>query len=98
MTDRLIPLFAIGAFLTFTMSQVGMVAHWRKQEACERLAGWRSTPRGSHHGCGSRRDPLAKFVDGAWITVVTVPVIIGLLHVIRRYYDRLDESCRFDGP
>ena len=72
-TDRLIPLFAIGAFLTFSMSQIGMVAHWRKQEG-------RNATRLAINALGPLTTFLAlavilaaKFVEGAWITVLAIP-------------------------
>jgi amino acid transporter len=94
-TDRLIPLFAIGAFLTFTLSQAGMVEHWRRLAA--RGRGW------SHRlhltinltgavatGTALVAILVAKFVEGAWITVVALPSVIALLHAVKRYYRRLD--------
>ncbi len=97
-TDRLIPLFAIGAFLTFTMSQAGMVAHWRKQEG-------RNRTRLLINGVGAVTTGLAlavilvaKFVEGAWITVLAIPLIIGLLVGIHRYYQQLDASLEVAGP
>ena len=96
-TDRLIPLFAIGAFLTFSMSQIGMVAHWQKQEGRNR---WRLAINAL--GAVTTVSALcvilaAKFVDGAWLTVVAIPLIIGLLFAIRRYYDRLDAALHTSG-
>ena len=77
-TDRLIPLFAIGAFLAFTLSQAGMVAHWRKRSRSRaRVDTWRSTVRAR-----SRRaltllvnHAISKFGEGAWLTVVIVPLL-----------------------
>ena len=97
-TDRLIPLFAIGAFLTFTMSQIGMVVHWRKQKG-------RNRGRLAINAVGALTTMaalaiivVAKFAEGAWITVITVPVIVAVLHLIRRYYDSLDAALRTTGP
>ena len=88
-TDRLIPLFAVGAFLTFTLSQLGMVAHWRRQ-------GGRNWHRLTLNGLGAITTMVAlaiilaaKFVEGAWIVVLAIPLTIALLLVIRRYYARL---------
>lgn len=89
-TDRLIPLFAIGAFLTFTLSQAGMVAHWRKQPGGNqgRLA---------INGLGAVTTVVAlavilaaKFTEGAWIVVLAIPGTILLLRRVRRYYDAED--------
>ena len=97
-TDRLIPLFAIGAFLTFSISQIGMVAHWRKQEG-------RNRGRLAINGVGAMTTVLAlavilaaKFLEGAWITVLAIPLIIGGLILIRRYYDGLDARLHAFGP
>lgn len=89
-TDRLIPLFAIGAFLTFSMSQAGMVAHWRKQEGRNR---WRLAINAvglAVTAVALAVILIAKFDEGAWLTVVAIPLIMGLLVLIRRYYDQLD--------
>jgi amino acid transporter len=97
-TDRLIPLFAIGAFLTFTMSQAGMVAHWRKQRGNNRA-------RLAINALGATVTTVAlivivitKFTVGAWIVVVALPGLFALLLAIRRYYDRLDAQIACVGP
>jgi len=89
-TDRLIPLYAVGAFLAFTLSQAGMVMHWR-----------RAGGRGSRHsmlvnGVGAIATGItvlvvavAKFVEGAWITVLLIPALIVLMLAIRRHYDEV---------
>ena len=89
-TDRLIPLFAVGAFLTFTMSQLGMVAHWRKQEG-------RHRGRLAINGLGAATTTVAllvivaaKFTEGAWIVVLAIPATVTVLMWVRRYYDRQD--------
>ena len=96
-TDRLIPLFAIGAFLTFSMSQIGMVAHWRKQGPANR-------GRLGINAVGAVTTIFAlavilaaKFLEGAWITVLAIPLIIGLLVSIHGYYARLDAALRCTG-
>src|SRR5258708_14345116 len=75
-TDRLIPLFAIGAFLAFTLSQAGMVMHWR------RTGGNRARSSMFINGlCATATAAttagvaLAKFASGAWITVLVIPLI-----------------------
>src|SRR5262249_51982540 len=106
-TDRLIPLFAVGAFLTFTMSQVGMVAHWLREL---RKTG---DPRERHKHRASLGINLvgtaitgmalgiiiaAKFTKGAWITIIAIPATILLLREVKRYYAQLDAGLREDGP
>ena len=89
-TDRLIPLYAVGAFLAFTLSQSGMVVHWRKN-------------RGPHwlksalvNGLGALVTGItvvvvlvAKFAQGAWITVLFIPLTIVFFVTVRRHYHTL---------
>jgi amino acid transporter len=89
-TDRLIPLYAVGAFLAFTLSQAGMVVHWRKN-------------RGPHwlksalvNGLGALVTGItvivvlvAKFVQGAWITLLFIPLTIVFFVAVRRHYHSL---------
>jgi len=96
--DRLIPLFAVGAFLTFTISQLGMVAHWRRKSQPEH---WRITI----NAVGAFTTTIAlaviiaaKFLEGAWIVVLAAPAAIIPLIAIRRYYVRLDEELAVGGP
>jgi amino acid transporter len=97
-TDRLIPLFAIGAFLTFSLSQIGMVRHWRRQ-------GPGNEARLGINVVGAATTSVAlvvilaaKFLEGAWITVLAIPIIVGTLLAIRSYYERLDAELRCSGP
>jgi amino acid transporter len=88
-TNELIPLFAIGVFTGFTLSQAGLVVHW-----------WRSRPdrwyyRASINGFGSVITALAtliflvsKFEEGAWVVVVAVPAFVLLFARIHAYYAR----------
>lgn len=104
-TDRLIPLYAIGAFLTFTMSQTGMVAHWWKQLKEMRGRGKRAIKgKLGINAVGAVATTVAlgiivvaKFDDGGWITIVTIPCVIGLLKGIKSYYERVEEALRDDG-
>ena len=103
-TDRLIPLFAIGAFLTFTLSQLGMVAHWRR-ELGRRERGKHNAGRLAINAVGATVTIVAllvilaaKFVEGAWIVVLAVPCTIGLLVAVKRYYRRLGERMAVSGP
>jgi len=96
-TDRLIPLYAVGAFLAFTLSQSGMVVHW-----------WRK--RGPHwiksalvNGLGAFVTGVtvivvlvAKFVEGAWITLLFIPLTITFFAKVRRHYHAVKvlTTCR----
>jgi amino acid transporter len=86
-TDRLIPLFAVGAFLAFTLSQAGMVMHWGKN----RGAHWRKSA--LVNGLGALVTGItvivvlvAKFVEGAWITLLFIPLTIVFFTAVRRHY------------
>ncbi len=86
-TDRLIPLFAIGAFLSFTLSQAGMVMHWRRE------GGPRSKLYLAINLIGAIATGItvvivlvAKFTEGAWITVLMVPLVILLMKAVHRHY------------
>jgi amino acid transporter len=98
-TDRLIPLFAIGAFLAFTLSQAGMVMHWK------RLGGPGSRRRMIINGVGAVATGItlivvlvAKFTEGAWITAILVPALILLMSGIKRHYDRVSTEIVVDRP
>jgi amino acid transporter len=89
-TDRLIPLFAVGAFSAFTLSQAGMVMHWR------RAAGGHSRMAMAINGLGAAATGVAlavilvaKFTEGAWITVVLVPGILAVFAGVKRHYGRV---------
>ena len=104
-TDRLIPLFAIGAFLTFTLSQAGMVMHWRRllrEQGGGRRMAHRLRLAINAFGAAATSIALgiiivAKFTEGAWITLVAIPCTILLLLSIRNYYDELAARLREDG-
>ena len=99
-TDRLIPLFAVGAFLSFTLSQAGMAAHWwRAGHDCSRAIAWKLAINGL--GSGATAVALAvilaaKFMEGAWLTVLVIPCTILLLRSVRRYYDEIDRQVLRD--
>jgi amino acid transporter len=88
-TNALIPLFAIGVFIGFTLSQAGLVVHWRR----ERPPGWRH--RAAINGLGACITAIAtivflisKFTEGAWVVVVAIPAFILLFLRIHAYYQR----------
>jgi amino acid transporter len=98
-TDRLIPLFAIGAFLAFTLSQAGMVVHWKRSQSAGRLH------RMIINGVGALATGVtllvvlvAKFRDGAWITVILVPALILLMSAVKRHYDGVNQTISVTGP
>ncbi len=98
-TDRLIPLFAVGAFLSFTLSQAGMAVHWRR--ALARGSEGRSALRVrlliNGAGAGATGVALAiilvaKFAEGAWITLIIIPLAVGGLWAVSRYYRGIDRQ------
>jgi amino acid transporter len=87
-TDRLIPLYAVGAFLAFTLSQAGMVAHWRRKGG-SRLNIFLNGLGALATGTTLIIVTITKFVTGAWITTVLIPLIMIMMFSIRRHYERL---------
>jgi amino acid transporter len=87
-TDRLIPLYAVGAFLAFTLSQAGMVAHW-KREGGSRLAIFVNALGACATAGAVIIVTITKFLAGAWITTLLIPLIMILMFSIRRHYERL---------
>lgn len=86
-TDRLIPLFAVGAFLAFTLSQAGMVGHWR------RVGGPGAKRSMIVNGLGAVATGItvvvvlvAKFVEGAWVTMLLIPGLLVVMGAVRRHY------------
>ena len=97
-TDRLIPLFAVGAFLAFTLSQSGMVAHW-----------WKRQERGAQvsmavNGLGATATAftvvvmtVVKFMAGAWMVVLLVPSLVALMLAVGRHYQRIERETAAPG-
>ncbi len=98
-TDRLIPLFAVGAFLAFTLSQAGMVMHWKKQ------GGDGSLQRMMINGIGALATGItlmvvlvAKFAAGAWIVAILIPALIFLMIAVKRHYTSVEGATDIDSP
>ena len=86
-TDRLIPLYAVGAFLAFTLSQAGMVMHWRKNRGPNWLKSALVNGLGALvTGVTTGVVLVAKFTQGAWITLLFIPLTIVFFAVVRRHY------------
>ncbi len=89
-TDRLIPLFAVGAFSAFLFSQVGMVIHWlRKTGSRLRIALVYNATGAVVTGIALVVIIVAKFIEGAWMTIVVAPPLVLLLLRIKRHYQKI---------
>jgi len=94
-TQALVPLFAVGVFIGFTLSQFGMVKHWRT----ERSRGWKS--RAVINGFGAFLTALttiielvSKFTEGAWLIVLVIPGLVLLFDRVHRLYDKIGALLR----
>jgi amino acid transporter len=110
-TDRLIPLFAVGAFMAFTLSQAGMVMHWKRQ-----LPPRGKKPVPGEPGDGARLRMyvngigavatgittlvvlVAKFAEGAWITALLIAVMIVFMRAVNRHYVHVAREIDLDRP
>jgi len=89
-TDRLIPLYAVGAFLAFTLSQFGMVRHWLRHRGAHWLKSALVNGLGAFvTGITVIVVLVAKFVEGAWITLLFIPLTIFLFVRVRRHYHKV---------
>jgi amino acid transporter len=95
LTNNLIPLYAIGVFVGFTLSQIGLVVHWRK----EKPSRWRL--RSNINGAGCVMTGIAvvvllasKFLEGAWVIVIAVPVLVLLFARTEEYYADVGRELR----
>ncbi len=89
-TQSLLPLYMIGVFVSFTLSQTGMVIHWRRT----REAGWRSSA--VVNGIGAIVTAIVlvivaitKALEGAWIIILLIPCLVAVFRAMRRHYDRV---------
>jgi amino acid transporter len=94
-THLLIPLYAVGVFIDFTISQSGMIRHWLR----ERTPGWRR--RLAINAFGATLTAIVavivtgvKFIDGAWLVIVLIPVLVGIMSFIHRQYAAQEAELR----
>lgn len=97
-THALIPLYMIGVFVSFTLSQTGMVVHWWKLKG----AGWRSSA--AINGFGAIVTGIVliivtvtKVAEGAWIILVMMPVLVVIFEATRRHYDQVASELTLQG-
>jgi amino acid transporter len=98
-TQALIPLFAIGVFVGFTLSQAGMVRHWHEQHG----DGW--ARRAAINGLGAVLTAVAlavelisKFTEGAWLVVIVVPLLVLMFTRVHAVYDRMGAQLQLGQP
>ncbi len=96
-TDRLIPLYAVGAFMAFTLSQAGMVRHWVREKGA-----WHNI---LVNGLGAFATGvttvvvlIAKFLEGAWVTVLLIPMILAVMIWVRRHYKAVTAELAHPEP
>lgn len=96
-THLLIPLYAVGVFLAFTLSQAGMVLHWRKLKT----AGWRRSA--IVNGIGAIATTViliiaavTKFQHGAWVVMILIPILVGGFSLVHRHYARVADQLRIE--
>jgi amino acid transporter len=97
-THALIPLYMIGVFVSFTLSQAGMVVHWRSL----RTPGWRTSA--AINGFGAIVTAIVlvivamtKAAEGAWIIILMIPVLVTVFAVTRRHYDHVASELTLRG-
>ena len=97
-TQSLLPLYMIGVFISFTLSQAGMVIHWRHSGE----SGWRSSA--AINGFGAIVTGIVliivavtKTLEGAWIVLLLIPLIVTLFKATRRHYSHVAEQLTLKG-
>jgi len=97
-THKLIPLYMLGVFVSFTLSQAGMVVKWRR----ERKSGWRLGA--LVNGVGATLTlivlfvvSITKFREGAWVIIVLIPVLVAHFLAIHRHYEKVAQQLSLKG-
>lgn len=97
-SHSLVPLFAVGVFLAFSLSQVGMVVHWLKQKG----SGWQF--KALLNGLGGLATAatvliigISKFIEGAWITVFLIPALVIMFLKIFAHYQEVGRGLTLHG-
>jgi amino acid transporter len=97
-THRLIPLYAVGVFLSFTLSQTGMVRHWHKEGG----RGWQW--KAAVNGLGAVVTGVVlmvivatKFIHGAWMVILLIPTFVWMFQTIKRHYLAMAEQLSLEG-
>jgi amino acid transporter len=97
-THALVPLFAVGAFLAFTLSQSGMVLHWWREH------GRHWWLKAGFNGIGALATGVTllvvgfmKFLDGAWISILLIPIMVTIFSKIRAHYQEVSKQLSLRG-
>jgi amino acid transporter len=97
-TQSLLPLYMIGVFISFTLSQAGMVIHWRHVKT----PGWKTSAVINGFGAVVTGVVLVivaitKTLEGAWIVLLLIPLIVALFQATRRHYDHVSSQLTLRG-
>ncbi|MFN8382320.1 MAG: APC family permease [Anaerolineales bacterium] len=97
-THLLVPLFAVGAFLAFTLSQSGMVLHWWREKGKH----WQLKALANGVGALATGVTLlvvgiTKFLDGAWVTIFVIPLLVIMFLRIRKHYQHTSDQLTMHG-
>src|SRR5207237_618301 len=97
-TQSLLPLYMIGVFISFTLSQAGMVIHWRKTKE----PGWKTSAMINGFGALVTGIVLVivavtKTLEGAWIVLLLIPLIVSAFKATRRHYDHVAKQLTLRG-
>ena len=97
-THLLVPLFAVGAFLAFTLSQAGMVVHWWRERGTNWVLKFLANGLGAlATGTTLLVVGLSKFVEGAWVTIFIIPLVVVVLLRIRGHYQNIASALTLRG-
>jgi hypothetical protein len=97
-TSALIPLYAVGVFMSFTLSQSGMVVRWmRTRESGWRWRVWINGVGATTTGLVLVTIAVTKFTHGAWIVVILIPALVAAFVVVHRHYEDVARQLSLDG-
>jgi amino acid transporter len=97
-THALLPLYAVGVFMSFTLSQTGMVRRWlRLRDAGWQWRVWVNGIGAAVTGVVLLTLAVTKFVEGAWIVVLVVPILVAIFLVMHRHYEEVAVELSLEG-
>jgi amino acid transporter len=98
-TDKLIPLYAIGAFLAFTLSQAGMVVHWKRKGTLKNLGKFSINALGATAtGITMLVVLVSKFTEGGWISFTIVILLLCFFYGVHRHYIAIRKEIKTTEP